>query len=149
VIVSLHVGSGAAAGALVRTRPRAVAVGLLLHFLGDRVPHRDVGSRRFEIVSGGSLLALLALRRGLADCALLGALASSAPDLEHVLPFPRPGGRKLFPSHRIVGWHRSGGLSTSVQVLAAGVLVGALIGCRQSTRSSPTAAASSEKRSSR
>jgi hypothetical protein len=130
VIVSLHVASGAAAGALARNRGAAVAAGLLLHFLGDRVPHHDVGSRRFEIVSGGSLLALLAVRRGIGDAALAGALASSAPDLEHVLPLPRPGGRKLFPSHRIVGWHRAGGLRTSTQILAAGLLVGALLGRR-------------------
>jgi hypothetical protein len=130
VIVSLHVASGAAAGALVRTRGGAVAAGLLLHFLGDGVPHRDVRSRRFEIVSGVSLLALLAARRGLGDPAVFGGLASSAPDLEHVLPFPRPGGRKLFPSHRIAGWHRAGGLSTSTQVAVAGLLVGALLGAR-------------------
>ena len=127
MIVSLHVASGAAAGALAGTRRRAVAAGLLLHFLGDRVPHHDIGSRRFEIVSGGSLLALLAACRGLADAAVVGAVASSAPDLEHVLPFPRPGGRKLFPSHRIPGWHRAGGLSTATQVTAAGLLVGALL----------------------
>jgi hypothetical protein len=130
VIVSLHVASGAAAGALARSRTAAMATGLALHFLGDRVPHHDVASRRFEIVSGGSLVVLLGLRRGLTDPAVIGAVASSAPDLEHVLPFPRPGGRKLFPSHRIVGWHRSGGLTTATQVLAAGLLVGALLGRR-------------------
>ncbi len=130
VIVSLHVASGAAAGALARRQGAAVAAGLLLHFLGDRVPHHDVASRRFEIASGGSLLLLLGLRRGLTDPAVVGAVASSAPDLEHVLPFPRPGGRKLFPSHRIAGWHRSGGPTTATQVLAAGLLVGALLGRR-------------------
>jgi len=135
VVVSLHVASGAAAGALVRTRGRAVVAGLLLHLLGDLTPHRDVRSRRFELVSGLLLLSLLAGRRGLADRALVGAVASSAPDLEHVLPFPRPGGRKLFPSHRVAGWHRSGGVSTSTQVVVAGLLVGALVGCRR--RSSP------------
>jgi hypothetical protein len=41
-------------------------------------------------------LILLAARRGPLDPATLGAAASSAPDLEHVLPFVRPGGRKLF-----------------------------------------------------
>jgi hypothetical protein len=130
VIVSLHVASGAASGALVRRRGSAIAAGLLLHFIGDRMPHRDIRSRRFEILSGASLLALLAWGRGPADPAVVGALASSAPDLEHVLPLPRPGGRKLFPSHRIVGWHREGGLSTSTQILAAGLLVGALLGRR-------------------
>jgi hypothetical protein len=130
VIVSLHVASGAAAGALAGTRGRAVAAGALLHLLGDRLPHRDIRSRPFEIGSGAALLGLLAARRGPFDPAVVGAVASSAPDLEHVLPFPRPGGRKLFPSHRIVGWHRAGGVSSSVQVFVAGLLVGTLVGCR-------------------
>ena len=127
MVVSLHVATGAAAGALLASRPGAVAAGLLLHFLGDRLPHRDIASRPFEVTSGGILLALLAARDGLAGPALVGGFASSAPDLEHVLPFPRPGGRKLFPSHRIVGWHRAGGLPVWAQQLAAGVLVGAVL----------------------
>jgi hypothetical protein len=81
-----------------------------------------------EIASGIALLGLLAARRGIADPAVVGGLASSAPDLEHVLPFPEPGGRKLFPSHRLAGWHRAGGLSTTSQVFVAGALVGLLVG---------------------
>jgi hypothetical protein len=68
---------------------------------------------------------LLALRRGLTDPATIGAIAASAPDLEHVLPLPRPGGSKLFHGRR--GWHRSGGLSTNTQLLVAGLLVGRLL----------------------
>ncbi|MDX6509887.1 MAG: hypothetical protein QOG81_1639, partial [Gaiellaceae bacterium] len=44
-------------------------------------------------------------------------------DLEHVLPFPRPGGRKLFPTHRVAGWHRSGGIPTWAQLAGAGVIL--------------------------
>ena len=127
MIVSLHVATGAAAGALAGRRGRALALGPLLHLAGDRMPHVDIRSRRFEAVSGSSLLVLLALGQGPSSPALLGALAASAPDLEHVLPLPRPGGRKLFPSHRMRGWHRAGGLPTSYQLLAAGVLVGMLL----------------------
>ena len=135
MVVSLHVATGAAAGALLASRRGAVAAGLLLHFLGDRLPHRDIASRPFEVTSGGILLALLAARDGVAGPALVGGFASSAPDLEHVLPFPRPGGRKLFPSHRIVGWHHGGGLPVWAQLLAAGVLVGAVLaGVRPRTR---------------
>jgi hypothetical protein len=43
---------------------------------------------------------------------------------------PRPGGRKLFPSHRIRGWHRPGGISASAQLLVAGLLLGAMLGQR-------------------
>jgi hypothetical protein len=127
VIVSLHVATGAAAGALVRSRALAVPVGFVLHLAGDAVPHQDIGSRRFEVASGSLLLALVAARRGALDAATLAAAAASSPDLEHLLRLPRPGGRKLFPSHRVRAWHRAGGLPASVQLLAAGILAGLVL----------------------
>jgi hypothetical protein len=130
MIVSLHVATGAVGGALVGTRGRALALGPLLHFLGDRVPHHDIASRRFEIVSGALEVVALALARGPLDPAVLGALAASAPDVEHVLPLPRPGGRQLFPSHRIPGWHREGGLKAGTQLVLAGALLGVLLAPR-------------------
>jgi hypothetical protein len=134
VIVSLHVATGAAGGAAAGSRLGALAVGPLLHLAGDRLPHRDIASRRFELGSGLALLGLLALARGPLDPAVVGGAVSAAPDLEHVLRLPRPGGRKLFPSHRVYGWHRSGGLPTWVQLLAAGVIVGSLVCQRKEHR---------------
>jgi hypothetical protein len=130
VIVSLHVATGAAAGALAGTRARALALGPLLHLAGDRMPHRDIPSRRFEIVSGLAGLAAVAAVRGPLDPAVVGAVASSVPDIEHVVRLPRPGGRKLFPSHRVHGWHRSGGVSAPVQLLIAGILLGTVLASR-------------------
>jgi hypothetical protein len=127
MIVSLHVASGAAVGAAVRSRRAAVVLGLLAHLVGDRIPHRDLPSRRFEVRSGATLLLLVALRRGPFDPATVGAAAASAPDLEHVVRLPRPRGRKLFPSHRFYGWHRPGGLPTSFQLVAAGLLAGIVL----------------------
>jgi hypothetical protein len=131
VIVSLHVASGAAVGALAPSRRSALLLGALTHFFGDRVPHEDIPDRRFELVSGVAALAALAARRGPFDASVLGAVGGSAPDLEHVLSLPRPGGRKLFPSHRIRGWHRSGGLPVWAQLAAAGVLLGLLLAPRR------------------
>jgi hypothetical protein len=128
VIVSLHVATGAAAGAASGSRLTAILIGPLLHLAGDRLPHRDIASRRFEIGSGLACLALLAGKRGLLDPATLGAAASSAPDLEHVFPFLRPRGSKLF--HGGHGWHRTGRFPTDVQLLLAGAIVGALIAPR-------------------
>jgi hypothetical protein len=128
MIVSLHVATGAVGGALVRSRTRAAALGACLHLLGDRVPHQDIASPQFELYSGLALLALLSGRFGPFHRVVIGAAASSAPDVEHVVRLPRPGGRKLFPSHRIRHWHRSGGISASAQVLAAGVIAGVLVG---------------------
>lgn len=126
MIVSLHVATGGLAGALAGSRGRAVALGLVAHALGDRMPHEDLRSRRFETGSGIAALLLLTAARGPLDPAVVGAVAASAPDLEHVLRLPRPGGRKLFPSHRVYGWHRTGGLPASVQLVAAGAILGAL-----------------------
>ena len=127
MIVALHVATGAAAGAASRSRLAALLAGPILHLLGDRVPHQDIRSRRFEIRSGLAGLALLAVRRGPLDPATLGAAACSAPDLEHVLPFLRPGGRKLFHDR---GWHRSGRFPVNLQLLLAGAILGALMGPR-------------------
>jgi len=126
VIVAMHVAAGAAVGALAGSRSRSIVLGFGLHGLQDAVPHEDIRSRGFEIASGIGLLGLLALRRGLLDPAVLGAAACAAPDLEHALPLPKPGGRDLYPSHRVPGWHQAGGLPAWVQLAAAGVIVAVL-----------------------
>ncbi|HSK15703.1 MAG TPA: hypothetical protein VK915_05990 [Gaiellaceae bacterium] len=128
MIVCLHVATGALAGSLAGSRRRALLVGLAAHAAGDALPHQDIASRRFETLSGIVGLLLLAARRGPLDLAVVGAAAASAPDLEHVLSLPRPGGRKLFPSHRVRGWHKAGGLPAWAQVVAAGAILGALYG---------------------
>jgi hypothetical protein len=127
LIVSLHVATGAAGGALAGSRLASLPLGLVLHLAGDLMPHEDIFDRRFEIASGIAAVVLLAATRGPFDSAVTGALAASAPDLEHIVRFPRPRGRKLFPSHRIRGWHRSGGVGAPVQLLVAGILVGMLV----------------------
>ena len=126
MIVSLHVATGAAAGALAGSRLGALALGPLLHVACDVVPHQDIASRRFEIATGVAGVLALAAVHGPFAPATIGAVAASAPDLEHVLHLPRPGGRKLFPSHRF-GWHRAGGLPAWAQVLAAGAILGAVL----------------------
>jgi hypothetical protein len=126
MIVSLHVATGAATGALARSRPLALLLGPLVHLAGDRVPHDDIHNLGFEVGSGLAALALLAARRGVLDPAVLCGAAAAAPDLEHVLPCLRPRGRKLF--------HREGnvdsGISTSIQLLAASAILGYLVGRR-------------------
>jgi hypothetical protein len=67
---------------LLGSRRRAALAGPLLHALLDVVPHEDIESRRFEIGSAFGLLALFAATRGPLDPAVIGAIASSAPDLE-------------------------------------------------------------------
>jgi hypothetical protein len=123
LIVALHVATGAVGGALTRSRLGALALGPVLHLAGDMVPHQDFSSPHFELRSGLVGLGLLAALRGPLDPATICAAAASAPDLEHILPLPRPGGRELFPSHRIPGLHQAGGISAPAQLAVASVLL--------------------------
>jgi hypothetical protein len=124
---SLHVATGALAGALLGSRRAAFLAGPLLHVAGDRMPHEDIGWREFEVWTSVGGIVALGIARGPLDPATVGAFASALPDAEHVLPFPKPGGKKLFPSHRLPGWHRPGGVPASVQVVAAGAILAGLI----------------------
>jgi hypothetical protein len=128
MIVAMHVATGAAGGAAVGSRIAAVLLGLALHAAGDRVPHQDIGSRRFEVATGVLGVLALGVVRGPLDAATVGAVAAAAPDVEHVVRLPRPGGRKLFPSHRIPGFHRPGGIPAGAQLVIAGLLLGAVLG---------------------
>ena len=128
MIVSLHVATGAAAGALTRSHRAALVLGPLLHYAGDRMPHHDLYPRSFEIRSGLACLAAIAAVRGPRDPAVTGALSSSAPDVEHLVPFLRFRGQKLFPTHR--GDHPPHGVPTWAQLLAAGAIVGVLVSTR-------------------
>lgn len=127
MIVSLHLATGALGGALVRSPAAAAALGPLLHLLGDRMPHEDIDSQQFELRCGVLGVLALAVVRGPLDAATVGAVAATVPDVEHVIRLPRPGGRKLFPSHRIPGWHRAGGLTAEAQLLIAGALLGGVL----------------------
>ena len=131
MIVALHVATGAAAGAASRSRLAALVLGPILHLAGDRLPHQDFRSRHFEIASGVAGVLLLAVRRGPLDPATVGAAASSAPDLEHVVPSLRPRGRKLF--HDRLGWHRAGRFSAGLQLLLAAGILAALTAPRRAT----------------
>lgn len=130
MIVSLHVATGGAGGALVRSRSGALALGLALHALGDAIPHRDIESQSFEIKSGVAAFLALAVRYGPFHPVCIGALAASIPDVEHVASLPRPGGRKLFPSHRVEGWHKEGGIPAWAQLAAAGAILAVLLARR-------------------
>lgn len=128
MIVSLHVAVGGAAGALVRSRPLALLLGPPLHVAGDHVPHEDIPDRSFEIGSGLVALGLLAARRGPFDPAVLGGAVAATPDLEHLVPWLRLRGEKLF--HRGGGRHGVG-ISAEAQLLLAGAVVGLLLARRR------------------
>jgi hypothetical protein len=126
VIVAMHLATGALAGARAKSRGAALLLGPPLHLLGDLTPHGEIDSIWFEAVSGATILSGLAVAYGPLHPITLGAASAAAPDLEHVLPLLRPGGRELFPSHRWSRLHTSGGFAGWAQLLTAGVLLAAL-----------------------
>jgi hypothetical protein len=128
MIVSLHVATGAAMGGAVRSRPLALLLGPGLHLAGDRVPHEDIPDRTFEIGSGLLALGLLAAVRGPLDPAVLGGAAAAMPDLEHVVPWLRPRGEKIF--HRGGGRHGAG-IKAETQLILAGTILGLLLARRR------------------
>lgn len=130
MIVSLHVATGGAAGALAGSRAGALLIGPPLHMAGDRMPHRDIHDRGFEVLSGLICLGLLAARRGPFDPATLGAASCSAPDLEHIVRWVRPRGRKVFHP-RLTSSGHGRGLPTGVQLVLAGAIVGWLLDGRE------------------
>jgi hypothetical protein len=127
VIVLLHVATGALAGVAAASPLGAFVLGPVTHLVGDAIPHDDIDSVPFEVRTGVAGVLALALARGPFHPATVGAAAAAAPDLDHILRLPRPGGRKLFPSHRFAGWHREGGLPVWLQLVAAGTILGGLL----------------------
>ena len=124
VIVALHVATGAAVGAASGSRLGALVFGPVLHLIGDRVPHRDFHSTRFEIGTGVAGIALLAARRGPLDPATLGA--PRAPLLISSTSF-----RSCVPAEgssftTVWGGTGKGLFSAYVQLLLAGVILAAL-----------------------
>ena len=137
MISSLHVATGGALGAATNSRLAALVLGPLLHLAGDLIPHDDIRSRRYEIWTGVGAAALLGVVRGFTHPTTLGGIAAAAPDLEHVVRLPRPGGRKLFPTHRSGHWGRSRRLPTWLQLLAAGAILGAVVSARRASPPEP------------
>ncbi len=127
MIVAVHVALGGVAGALAKSRGEAVLLGALTHLVADVCPHEDIDARPFEIASGVLAVAALASRYGSLDPVTIGAAAASAPDLEHVLPTPRPGGKRLFPSHRWQLKSRSARVPVKIQLIAASLLLAGLL----------------------
>jgi hypothetical protein len=125
MIVAAHLASGALAGAALGRRSLAALAGPALHLAGDATPHHDM-PRALEVAAGAMALVAIALRAGPAGPAMAGALAAAAPDVEHLRVVERRLRRKLFPSHRIAGLHRDGGLPAWAQLAAAAVAIALL-----------------------
>ena len=134
VISSLHVATGAAAGALLRSRSAAFVVGPLLHVVGDRMPHHDIGWRKFEVWTCIGGIVALGIARGPLDPATVGGFASRTPSTL----IRRPGGSSSRPRHARLA---PAGHRVRVEVLAAGPILGGLVAAGVARRSAAASGA--------
>ena len=104
----------------------AAAIPVFLVSIGIMLAASALFAGRLDHI--GLRLGLLAARRGLFDPAVLGGAAASMPDLEHVVPWLRPRGEKIF--HRGGGNHGVG-MPVETQLLLAGLVVGLLLARRR------------------
>jgi hypothetical protein len=101
---SVHAAIGAALGRYIKNKPAAFAVGMFSHFVGDVVPHKDMGIGETPIVF--ATMARIAQQHGWNSPQFWGALGAILPDFEHIpaelRKDPRrhePMEEKLFPTH--------------------------------------------------
>ena len=114
VILAVHVPAGALAGRWAGSGPAAFGWGVVSHAALDLVPHEDPFGERAEIGWTAGMLALVAILTRRDPRSLAGAVGGALPDLEHLMPRVRHGGRALFPTH---AWGRlHGSLPTRLEL---------------------------------
>lgn len=101
---SVHAALGAAIGRFVRNKPLAFVLGVGSHFVGDVIPHHDMGAGETPIVFG--TMARIVQQHGWNSPQFWGALGAICPDFEHIpaelRKDPRrfePMEEKWFPTH--------------------------------------------------
>ncbi len=101
---SVHAAIGAALGRYIKNKPLAFVVGLASHFVGDVIPHHDMGAGETPIVFG--TMARIVQQHGWNSPQFWGALGAICPDFEHIPAELRKDPRrfeampeKLFPTH--------------------------------------------------
>lgn len=101
---SVHAAIGAALGRRIKHPAVAFVAGVVSHFIGDVVPHRDLGSGEVPIL-GATMLAI-ARRHGVNSAEFWGAMGGIVPDFEHIPTELRrdprrfePMETKWFPTH--------------------------------------------------
>lgn len=101
---SVHAALGAALGRFIKNKPLAFVAGVASHFVGDIVPHHDMGAGETPIVFG--TMARIVQQHGWNSPQFWGALGAICPDFEHIPAELRKDPRrfeamdeKLFPTH--------------------------------------------------
>ncbi len=102
---SSHLSAGLLAGALTKSPPLALGLGIISHGALDRIPHHDYGSVKAAFLDLGLGLVTLRFFRtsfpNLSSALFYGALGATIPDLEVALKhlIPNYSLEALYPSH--------------------------------------------------
>ena len=101
---TVHAAIGAAIGRFAKNKPAAFGLGVFSHFVGDIVPHKDLGPIEAPFLLG--TLVLIAKKHGVNSPQFIGAIGGICPDFEHIPAEikrdPRrfdPMPEKFFPTH--------------------------------------------------
>lgn len=101
---SVHAAIGSAIGRFVKNKPLAFGLGVLSHFIGDIVPHHDMGPSETPLVF--ATMARIVQQHGWKSPQFWGALGGICPDFEHIPAELRKDPRrhkamseKIFPTH--------------------------------------------------
>ena len=136
---SVHAALGAALGRYISRPPLAFAAGVVSHFVGDVVPHHDMGPGETPLVV--ATMARIVQQHGWNSPQFWGALGGILPDFEHIpaelRQDPRrhePMEEKLFPTHNNQvphgAWslHESLGVVMQVALYLGGLYVAGTLG---------------------
>lgn len=139
---SVHAALGAAIGRFIPSAPLAFGVGLFSHFLGDIVPHHDMGPGETPLVF--ATMARIGQQHGFGSPRFWCALGAICPDFEHIpaelKKDPRrvdPMPEKLFPTHngRIPHggwpWRESLGVAMQVALFLGGLYIAGTLGASE------------------
>ncbi len=140
---SVHAAIGAALGRSVKSPVLAFALGVFSHFVGDVVPHHDMGATETPLVF--ATLARIGQQHGWKSAQFWGAIGGTIPDLEHIPAELRrdphrmkPMAEKLFPTHngtaRHAGWPHAEiwGIAMQVALFLGGLWLAGSLGKKRS-----------------
>ncbi|HEX8550099.1 MAG TPA: hypothetical protein VF681_00950 [Abditibacteriaceae bacterium] len=129
---SVHAAIGALIGSKIKNKPLAFAAGMFSHFVGDVVPHHDMGTIETPIVF--ATMARIGQQHGWNSSEFWGALGAICPDFEHIPAELRKDPRrfeampeKLFPTHNGTVEHGTWNLPKwTGEAMQVGLYLGAL-----------------------
>ena len=131
---TVHAALGAAIGKVTNNALLAFALGVVSHYVGDVIPHKDVGPIEAPTLLG--TMGAITWRHGWKSPQFWGALGAICPDFEHIPAELRrdprrfdPMPEKFFPTHNgrapHAGWpySKASGVAMQAALLVVGLYI--------------------------